>query len=405
MIRGVPYDAEVEYIQSTGTQWIDTGWIFQKNIRLVFDITYMGSGTFGRNAGTYECLWSGSSFFFGGGISFIARSNFVRYEMDYDFTAGNMVAKVNGSVFRQTTGTQPTDTKIVLFAMMTGNTRSPAPIRHGRFTIYKDGIAVLDMVPVRIGTEGAMYDRVSRKLFRNNGTGAFSYGPDVATPVMGLHFTRPYVAAHTARDYVQDGLVALFDAIENKDWGVQDAAATTWIDLTGHEAPLTFPRGGITWGEKSVRYYFAAENPAVQRSYPDGLTVEWISLSPLTVILDNSDTFIKYGYPNVNIVRAICGNTSVDISSSGIYSATSQTKNATLTSGPGGTKVYFKGAGRVVSSVRQIGATERSGMICLGRKVNGQVCYASSFRMYNRALTEDEVAHNPAIDVERFGIP
>lgn len=25
MIRGIPYDAEIEYLQSTGTQWIDTG--------------------------------------------------------------------------------------------------------------------------------------------------------------------------------------------------------------------------------------------------------------------------------------------------------------------------------------------------------------------------------------------
>ena len=212
-------------------------------------------------------------------------------------------------------------------------------------------------------------------------------------------------AAPTARSYVQDGLVAMFDVIENKDWGVHDPSATKWIDLTGHEAPLTFPWGGVTWSEKSVRYYLSAQNPAVQRSYPGGLTVEWISPSPLTVIFDNSNTFIKYEYPNVNLVRAIYGNTSVDISSSGIYSETSQTKNATLTSGPGGTKVYFKGAGRVVSSAQQIGATARSGMICLGRIVNGQVCYASSFRLYNRALAADEIAANYAVDKERFNLP
>ena len=86
----LPYDAEVEYLQSSGTQYIDTGWVFQKNIRLVYDITYIGSGTFGRNAGSYEFFWSGSSFFFGGGRSTVTRSNNVRYEMDCDFTAGKM---------------------------------------------------------------------------------------------------------------------------------------------------------------------------------------------------------------------------------------------------------------------------------------------------------------------------
>ena len=37
----------------------------------------------------------------------------------------------------------------------------------------------------------------------------------------------------TARDYVQDGLVAMWDGIENAGWGVHDAAATTWKDLVG----------------------------------------------------------------------------------------------------------------------------------------------------------------------------
>ena len=175
----LPYDAEVEYLQSSGTQYIDTGWVFQKNIRLVYDITYIGSGTFGRNAGSYEFFWSGSSFFFGGGRSTVTRSNNVRYEMDCDFTAGKMVAKVNGNVVRQTTGTQPTDTKIVLFSFTT-NIISPQRLRHGRFSIYKDGVAVLDMVPVRIGTEGAMYDRVIGQLFRNSGTGVFGFGTDIA---------------------------------------------------------------------------------------------------------------------------------------------------------------------------------------------------------------------------------
>lgn len=33
-------------------------------------------------------------------------------------------------------------------------------------------------IPVRVGNEGAMYDRVSGQLFRNQGTGAFLYGND-----------------------------------------------------------------------------------------------------------------------------------------------------------------------------------------------------------------------------------
>lgn len=47
---------------------------------------------------------------------------------------------------------------------------------------------LVDFIPVRFTneqgqSEGAMYDRVTRRLFRNQGTGAFQWGPDVATPV------------------------------------------------------------------------------------------------------------------------------------------------------------------------------------------------------------------------------
>ena len=37
----------------------------------------------------------------------------------------------------------------------------------------------------------------------------------------------------TARDYVQDGLIAMWDGIENAGWGVHDSSATTWKDLVG----------------------------------------------------------------------------------------------------------------------------------------------------------------------------
>ena len=39
--------------------------------------------------------------------------------------------------------------------------------------------------------------------------------------------------APTARDYVQDGLIAMWDGIENAGWGVHDQNATVWKDLIG----------------------------------------------------------------------------------------------------------------------------------------------------------------------------
>lgn len=48
------------------------------------------------------------------------------------------------------------------------------------YAIYKiNGEPVLDLIPVRIGDEGYMYDRVSGRLFGNQGEGKFLLGPDV----------------------------------------------------------------------------------------------------------------------------------------------------------------------------------------------------------------------------------
>lgn len=47
------------------------------------------------------------------------------------------------------------------------------------FKIEKGGLVVRDYIPVRVGTVGYMYDRVSGRLFGNAGTGDFVLGPDI----------------------------------------------------------------------------------------------------------------------------------------------------------------------------------------------------------------------------------
>ena len=46
----------------------------------------------------------------------------------------------------------------------------------------------------------------------------------------------------TAADYIQDGLIALWDGIENAGWGEHNDLASTWIDLVGGRG-ITFTQG------------------------------------------------------------------------------------------------------------------------------------------------------------------
>lgn len=61
----------------------------------------------------------------------------------------------------------------------------------------------------------------------------------------------------TAMDYVQDGLVAHWDGIENVGYGLHDENATVWTDITGNGWNLTLnssaiSRGRFKWTEDGL---------------------------------------------------------------------------------------------------------------------------------------------------------
>lgn len=181
----LPYDAEIEYLQSTGTQYINTGKTFKSNIRVVFSVIYTQTvtqynQTWGLNRSGYEVLWGGGYFWFGGKKT--TYSNPVKdteYEYDYDFTAGKMVAKINNTIVQSTSGTQPNASEAMyIFALNYKSSRNYYKAKHGEFKLYENGVISLDLIPVRVGNVGYMYDKVSKQLFGNAGTGSFILGPD-----------------------------------------------------------------------------------------------------------------------------------------------------------------------------------------------------------------------------------
>lgn len=50
--------------------------------------------------------------------------------------------------------------------------------------VYESDVLVLDYIPIRVGSVGYMYDKVSGQLFGNAGTGDFVIGPDM--PIKAL---------------------------------------------------------------------------------------------------------------------------------------------------------------------------------------------------------------------------
>lgn len=54
---------------------------------------------------------------------------------------------------------------------------TPAAIKN--YKQYRNNTIVIDLIPVRIGNVGYMFDKVSGQLFGNAGSGSFILGPDI----------------------------------------------------------------------------------------------------------------------------------------------------------------------------------------------------------------------------------
>ena len=210
----LPYDAEVDYLESTGTQWIDTGVPYNHTIVFEADIAKTANIASGY---LFGILWAS------GGASTLRRwgvnwsNDYKRFYPQYytttdvfysvdlvngvkhtiwadanKFAFDGMVINVTSSTFDPTV-----DVSVYLLARHTYAPQlDPNPVtgiiawRIFSCKISNGNTLVRDFIPVRFtnelgNSEGAMYDRVSGQLFRNSGTGAFVIGPDASAANVG----------------------------------------------------------------------------------------------------------------------------------------------------------------------------------------------------------------------------
>lgn len=185
----LPYDAKVEYLQSSGTQYIDIGII--GNALLEYEVKYLWiSGDYKYVLGAQESdsvnrfslmtgTWSSRRIYYNNGNS----SNEKYYTLTAAEQASPVVSrKVYYDIFQNITRkgyfsavTYTTPVTITVFVKHQGTTHGNAFV--GRLYYLK--IGNLDLIPVRVGQVGYMYDKVSKTLFGNQGTGSFTLGPDV----------------------------------------------------------------------------------------------------------------------------------------------------------------------------------------------------------------------------------
>lgn len=196
--KRLPYDAEVQYLQSSGTQYIDTQCLSTKTMtaRIRYESLILtgtaSNGLFGARVsslnGSYLVMQYNSS-----GLKL--RADYAKGARDIAALASGVhVIEADGNYFSLDGGTPLSvgykadfpaqGLSVWLFAV---NQNGSPLIRHTGLRVYEfslgdNGTALRDYIPVRVGSGssavGYMYDKVSGTLFGNAGTGLFTVGPD-----------------------------------------------------------------------------------------------------------------------------------------------------------------------------------------------------------------------------------
>lgn len=197
---------EVEYIESTGTQYINTG--FKPNpkttrVETTFQVTNntkINQRLFGARR-NYSDVKTMCNIFWNsqqrvnafrvdwvGNVSTVS-SNF-SLNTDITMTCENNIVTINSLEYKSATNKSTTYLDYEFYINVffdAGNTtsvQSPAYVKWKTFKIYDDGTLVRDFIPCK-NAEGiaGLYDLVENKFYSNSGTGDFVAGREITTKV------------------------------------------------------------------------------------------------------------------------------------------------------------------------------------------------------------------------------
>ena len=200
--KKLPYDAQINYLQCTGTQYIDLGFKPTNNIQIdvVFNRANNGirfdcgaengweykivrcvviendflwwRNTYNSPAGSYTSV---SSISLIGDVRIVCNG---RTATAYNLTSDSTIGSINSP----TTTSFTADENFILFGIGYQGGASYSSAQNGlklySIKIVDNGVN-LDLTPVRKGQVGYLYDKNSGRLFGNSGTGSFILGSDI----------------------------------------------------------------------------------------------------------------------------------------------------------------------------------------------------------------------------------
>ena len=201
---------QVEYIESTGTQYINTG--FKPNPKTtrvettfqVTDNTKINQRLFGarKNYSDVKTMcnifWNSQQMVNAFRVDWVGSASIIssKFSLNTDITmiCENNIVTINSVKYKSATDKSTTylDSEFYINVFFdAGNTtsvQSPAYVKWKTFKIYDDGTLVRDFIPCK-NAEGivGLYDLVENKFYSNSGTGDFVAGTEIvptpSTPI------------------------------------------------------------------------------------------------------------------------------------------------------------------------------------------------------------------------------
>jgi len=190
-----PYAYEIEYLESTGTQWIDTGVKTKINTRIETELAITGSANQTNYTGSvykgntgWMCI---GSYGLGELVAFFASNTREGCTIPFDnefhsYVIENGHQQIDDKVTNITTNTMPSSQNLWLFKGSTDWGSEPdfalkQKIKY--YKIYENDTLIRDFIPV-VDNNGVacMYDNVTGQFYYNQTAGHFATGPRIEEP-------------------------------------------------------------------------------------------------------------------------------------------------------------------------------------------------------------------------------
>ena len=180
---------EVEYIESSGIQYIDTGYKpTSNNLRIACEFEYTAdhsaSSVFGSESlGKYSIvLWGAPEFYVGSSTQLLAQTTALntKYALDAHANAGTLTVSLNGTTNSASySGSILTTVNMGIFCnIIAGVANQFCSMKLYAMYIYDNGNLVRDFVPCyrKADNVAGLYDLVNNVFYTNAGSGVFTVG-------------------------------------------------------------------------------------------------------------------------------------------------------------------------------------------------------------------------------------